>query len=584
MVTTRFKEYSSGISFSKISSTSCSSDAMDPTAPKSTTSSKGKQYKGIPTKHLIRRYANPFHRVSTVRFPVLHIAPMQSDRQILCLPKLPSRPEPRVSVETVVLDSESSDSDDNVILSTLLHRTRSARSNQTTSSEKPQASGGVSPQVAPPQPSEHTKYFGTQSSQKASSKTAPPSEVEDEDDDSDDEDYAPRTEEKTEAETTSTSTENQSASLEKDPSDHRSTEEPGESSIPRSTEGPSEFLTLVSTPAHVASSSGFRRPLTKGQRVVSTKAVRRKAPPNVSSVPIDGVSFHSEEGAHKWKYVVKQRIANEANIADRYNFCSAILELIRNVDLIRTLSEVGPFYPRLMRELIVNLPSDFNDPSADEYQKVHIRGVCFNVSSELLNSYLGITLLADYAVSYPTLERLPEDLTSGTVPVWPVDGQLPVAFLTIKYSILYRIGISNWIPSTHASTILTLLGHFVYLVGTGVKVNQSTILTPLDTVGSVPQVIPLTLRLFQGAHFPDVAVEFDNAPGGTSTPAASQPAVGHPVTLSVSLANRLLQALIVESRALTRQISELTDHRTVLDAVIGDLRSTASGTIPPPSD
>ncbi|KAA0062014.1 flocculation protein FLO11-like [Cucumis melo var. makuwa] len=295
--------------------------------------------------------------------------------------------------------------------------------------------------------------------------------------------------EKTEAEATSTSTENQSAFHEKEPSDHKSTEEPGESSIPRSIEGPR---------------------------------------------------------------------------------------------LIRIVSEVGPFYPRLMRELIVNLPSDFNDPSADEYQKVHILGVCFNVSPELLNTYLGLTLPADYAVSYLTRERLAEELTGGTIPVWPVDGQLPVASLIVKYSILHQIGISNSIPSKHASTISTFLGHSVYLVGTGVKVNvrefifnhllrHSTILNPMDTVDSAPGVIPLSMRLFQGAHIPDVAAKFDNAPGRTSTPAASQPIVGHPLTLSMSLSNRLLQALIVESRALTRQISELTDRRTVLDVVIHDL-------------
>ncbi|KAA0042431.1 flocculation protein FLO11-like [Cucumis melo var. makuwa] len=479
----------------------CSSEAMDPTASKLTTSSKGKRYKGISTKH-------PYKKPVTVKEEVLEFSSPQSARPSVSssVPKSSSRPKLRVSVETVVLDSDSSDSDDNVILSTLLHRTRSACSNQTTSPAKPQASGGVSPKVASPQPSEHTKYSGTPSSQ-ASPKTAPPCEVDDEDDDSDDEDYAPGMEEKTEAEATSTSTENQSASLEKDPSDHRSTEEP---------------------------------------------------------------------------------------------------ELIRNARLLRTVSEVGPFYPRLIRELIVNLPSDFNDPSADEYQKVHIRGVCFNVSPELLNSYLGIILPADYAVSYPTPERLAKELTGGTVPVWLVDGQLPIASLTVKYSILHRIGITNWILSMHASTISTSLGHFVYLVGIGVKVNvgefifnhllrhvdtfaihilicfprilsgfilaqQSTILTPLDIVGSAPRVIPLSMRLFQGAHFPDVAAEFDNAPGKTST-------------LSVSLANRLLQALIAESRALTRQISELTDCCTVLDAVIRDLRRAASGTTPLPSD
>ena len=134
-------------------------------------------------------------------------------------------------------------------------------------------------------------------------------------------------------------------------------------------------------------------------------------------------------------------------------------------------TSVGPFYPRLMHELIVNLPSDFNDLSVKEYQKVHIRGVCFNVSLELLNTFLGIALVADYAVPYPTPEYLAEELTGGTIRVWSIDGQLPVASLTVKYAILHRIGIANWIPSTHASTISTSLGHFVYLVGIRVKVN-----------------------------------------------------------------------------------------------------------------
>ncbi|KAA0060048.1 flocculation protein FLO11-like [Cucumis melo var. makuwa] len=490
MVTTPFKKYPSGISSSKNFSAPCSSESMDPAASKSVTSSKGKRYKGILTKHLYKkarksipsgdnsavpspeqsshakRSTNPPSPV-TVKEEVLEFSSRRSARPSVSLsvPKSSSSPKPRISVETV-------------------------------------SSGGVSPKMAPPQSSEHTKY----------------------------------SEEKIEAEATSTSTEDQSASYEKDPSDLISTEESGESSIPRSTEGLSEFLIPVSPPVH--------------------------------------------------KYVVKRQIVDEANIADQYNYCPAILEVIRNAGLIRTVSEVGPFYPRLMRELIVNLPSDFNDSSADKYQKVHIRGVCFNVSPELLNAYLGLTMPADYAVSYPTLERLIEELIGGTVPVWPVDGQLPVASLTVKYSILHRIGISNWILSMHASTISTSLGHFVYLVGIQVKVNvgefifnhlllhvdtfaihipicflqilsgfllaqQSTILTPLDTVGSAPRVIPLSMRLFQGAHIPDVAAEFDNALSEISTPAASQPAVGHSLTLSVSLVNRLLQALIVESRALT---------------------------------
>lgn len=59
-----------------------------------------------------------------------------------------------------------------------------------------------------------------------------------------------------------------------------------------------------------------------------------------------------------------------------------------------------------MHELIVYLPFDFNDPSAEAYQNVHICGVSFNVSPYLVNTLLGILLSANYTVSYPTPERL----------------------------------------------------------------------------------------------------------------------------------------------------------------------------------
>lgn len=42
----------------------------------------------------------------------------------------------------------------------------------------------------------------------------------------------------------------------------------------------------------------------KGKRKQTTSG-------NVSSVPLDGLSFHTEEGAGVWKYVVKRNIVDE---------------------------------------------------------------------------------------------------------------------------------------------------------------------------------------------------------------------------------------------------------------------------------
>lgn len=89
---------------------------------------------------------------------------------------------------------------------------------------------------------------------------------------------------------------------------------------------------------------------TIGQKVVTTKARRRKLRSNVPVVPIDGISFHSEDFVHKWKYVVVQRrIADEAIIYNQHRSCSVVFDLIFATGLMPTVSNVGSFYPKLVR-------------------------------------------------------------------------------------------------------------------------------------------------------------------------------------------------------------------------------------------
>lgn len=67
---------------------------------------------------------------------------------------------------------------------------------------------------------------------------------------------------------------------------------------------------------------------------------------------------------------------------------------------------------------------------------------------------------------HPSTEDLVLELTSGTKRTWPSSGQLSAATLSLKYAILYKIGIANWCPSTHGFGLSPALASLLYHIGT----------------------------------------------------------------------------------------------------------------------
>lgn len=88
---------------------------------------------------------------------------------------------------------------------------------------------------------------------------------------------------------------------------------------------------------------------------------------NVSSIPLDGVSFHTGESASLWKYVVKRNIVDEKKLSENAQECLDLMDLLLEANLARIVLNLGPFYPQLIREFIVNLTADFSDPTNPEF-------------------------------------------------------------------------------------------------------------------------------------------------------------------------------------------------------------------------
>ncbi|KAH1203406.1 hypothetical protein GmHk_17G049664 [Glycine max] len=264
----------------------------------------------------------------------------------------------------------------------------------------------------------------------------------------------------------------------------------------------------------------------------------RKVPGNVPDAPLDNISFHSIGNVEKWKYVYQRRLALERELGRDAMDCKEIVDLIKAAGLLKTVSKLGDCYEGLVREFIVNIPSDISNRKSDDYQRVFVRGKCVRFSPAVINKYLGRP--TDGVIDIDVSEhQIAKEITAKRVQHWPKKGKLSAGKLSVKYAILHRIGAANWVPTNHTSTVATGLGKFLYAVGTKSKFNfgnyifdqtvkhsesfaiklpiafptvlcgimlsqHPNMLNYTDSVMKRESPLSLHYKLFEGTHVPDI--------------------------------------------------------------------------------
>ncbi|KAK2427084.1 hypothetical protein QL285_025686 [Trifolium repens] len=200
--------------------------------------------------------------------------------------------------------------------------------------------------------------------------------------------------------------------------------------------------------------------VTTGKKKIGGKII----PQNVPDVPMDNISFHCIESAQKWKFVANRRLALERKLSAEALECKEIVSLIKKAGLLKTVSGLGECYEKLVKEFLVNIPEDCDNPLSKEHHKVYVRGKCVHFSPAIINKFLG-NKEDGYAELEVTNNQVCKTITANQVKVWPF--KVSSVMLSVKYAILNRIGTANWVPTTHTSDIATGLARFIYSVGTG---------------------------------------------------------------------------------------------------------------------
>ncbi|KAK2400381.1 hypothetical protein QL285_050091 [Trifolium repens] len=273
-----------------------------------------------------------------------------------------------------------------------------------------------------------------------------------------------------------------------------------------------------------------------GKKKVGGKII----PQNVPDVPMDNISFHFIESAQKWKFVANRRLALERELSAEALEQKEIIALIEKAGLIKTVSGIGECYEKLVKEFLVNIPEDCDNPLSKEHHKVYVRGKCVHFSPAIINKFLG-NKEDGYAELEVTNTQVCKTITANQVKVWPLKGKVPSVMLSVKYAILNRIGTANWVPTTHTSDIATGLARLIYSVGTGTMFNYGahifdetvqhgkswairmpiafpslicsiilaqhpSILTADDEVSKRESPLDFHPRLFEGTHAADIEI------------------------------------------------------------------------------
>ncbi|MCI29571.1 envelope-like protein, partial [Trifolium medium] len=106
----------------------------------------------------------------------------------------------------------------------------------------------------------------------------------------------------------------------------------------------------------------------------------KKSSQEVEEVPCVNLSFHRAAYAQRWNYVYKRRFALERELGVNILKCEEIVNLIKEAGLIKTVWGMGECYEMLVREFLVNIPEDCDNPLSKEYQKVFVGGKCVEFS------------------------------------------------------------------------------------------------------------------------------------------------------------------------------------------------------------
>lgn len=207
------------------------------------------------------------------------------------------------------------------------------------------------------------------------------------------------------------------------------------------------------------------------------------------------------------------------------------------------------------------------------------------------------------------LNLVTQELTGGVIKTWPRSGGVRASSFSFKYSVLHKITLKNWMPNSHSSVVRSDLAIFLYRIGTsgyldfgqmvfenimqhaeketlqkpvgfpslifGIIQSQVNVQIDTDCLEDDAPVLVITNKLRNTAyHVNDMPAPIMTDANTCYSEGQSRSDVG----LQEARNELVVRELELQSAFLGNLIKSSQSRKSLLDALLADMRSKPTGT------
>ncbi|KAK6147809.1 hypothetical protein DH2020_018721 [Rehmannia glutinosa] len=181
--------------------------------------------------------------------------------------------------------------------------------------------------------------------------------------------------------------------------------------------------------------------------------------------------FYSADAADRYQ-VFKGRKFIEEKVRDHTSFERYNLnKFFTRRSLVSTIDTAVPYIEKVVHEFYANLTYDVGNKQSSKFGKVFVRNKLYDFSPSVINEFFGTPDCAE-GRQIRDFNMVLKVLTGNRMTLWPAHPKkVSSSALTSLYGVLFKIDLSNWVPSSHSSSVTREQARVIYLIGKGLPLN-----------------------------------------------------------------------------------------------------------------